>query len=140
MGYRSTFVTEDLYVPIPDWFIEKWKEHVHFGRVNYEGEKVTSFPVSSKHEWKFYSGAEEDLFVDLAQVLRECKDSYVNTLVLALMHEDGLIDRVIIKPDKISLEGNLNYDKDDCYNPNLGDRNDTHHLPLKESPNTRSST
>lgn len=123
MGYRSTFVTEDLYVPIPDWFVEKWKDSVHFGVTAYEGEKVISFPISSKWERKFYSGAEEELFIDLARVLKECKESYVNRLKLALMHEDGLIDRVIITPHKITLEGNLTYDKDDCYNPQLGDRN-----------------
>lgn len=129
MGYRSTFVSEHNYVPLPEWFIEKWKDAVHF-QVRPEGlygggAGDLTFPISSKFERKFYSSAEDELFIDIAKVLRELPEKeHKKDVVLVLMHEDGEIDRVIITADKVVLQGSLKYDPEDCYNPQLGDRNE----------------
>lgn len=129
MGYRTTFVSEHIYVPLPQWFTDKWEESVHF-YVRPEGlygapAGTLTMPISSKFERKFYSSAEDELFIDLARVLRELDErDRVKEISIALMHEDGEIDRVIITPNKITLEGSLKYDPEDCYNPQLGDRNE----------------
>jgi hypothetical protein len=117
MGYRSTFVTEDLYFLVPEWFVEKWP-NIHYG----EDDGKPAFPLAAKFERKFYSGAEDELFIDIARVLKENPDNYPVEATLVLLHEDGEVDRVIISPDKITLQGSLKYDPEDCYNPQLGDR------------------
>lgn len=128
MGYRSTFVSEHIYVPLPEWFIEKYKNSVHF-YVRPEGlygggAGELTMPISSKYERKFYNSAEEEIFVDLSKVLRELDDrEHVGNIIIALMHEDGEIDRVTITPKKVTIQG-LNFDPDDCYNSQLGDRNE----------------
>lgn len=125
MGYRSTFVSEHVYITLPDWFIDKWKESVNFqlrpGGLYGGGEGDTTLPISSKYERKFYSGAEDELFLDLARVLREHKEKqYIKNLNIVLLHEDGCIDNVVIEPTKIILQRSLRYDPDDDYNPQLG--------------------
>lgn len=134
MGYRSTFVTEHIYIKFPDWFIEKWKDAVHF-QVRPEGlygggAGDLTLPISSKFERKFYSGAEEPLFLDLARVLREHEEE-IDRLRLVIIHEDGEVDRVIVTPHKITLEGSLEHDPRGGYNPRLGDRNETYIIPTE---------
>lgn len=120
MGYRSTFVTEDLYVELPDWFYEKYKDDINFGdhSVKYNPLLKPCFPLSSKWERKFYAGAEDELFIDLAKVLRDNEDKWVKEVQLVLLHEDGEVDRVIITPDKVILQRSLQ--ADGSYNPQLG--------------------
>jgi len=105
MGYRSTFVTEDVYYRLPKWFVEKWTT-INYG----EHDDKPSFPLSSKFERKFYSGIEDELFIDIAKALGENTDTYPKEVVVALMHEDGEIDRITITPEKITLQGSLQYD------------------------------
>lgn len=133
MGYRTTFVSEHTYIKLPDWFIEKWKGSVHFhtreAGLYGGGEGETTFPISSKWERKFYMGPEDELFIDLAQVLRECTENYKpETLEIVLMHEDGMVDKVIVGHHKIVLQRSLRYDPDDDYNPQLGG-SETYEIP-----------
>ena len=124
MGYRTTFVSEHLYIPIPDWFLEKYQDSVHFyirpAGLHGGGEGSLTFPISSQYERKFYSGAEDELFLDIARVLRNSKEKLIRDINIVLMHEDGEVDRVIVEPNKVTLQRSLRYDKDDDYNPQLG--------------------
>jgi hypothetical protein len=117
VGYRSTFVTEDVYFPLPDWFTEKWTS-ISYG----EMDGKPAFPIASKFERKFYSGVEEELFTDLARVLKENDEDYPREIILVLLHEDGEIDRVIITGDKVKLQSSLKYQDDDCDNWQFGTR------------------
>lgn len=136
MGYRTTFVSEHIYVPMPQWFVDKWESSVHFytrpeGMYG-GGAGDLTLPISSKFERKFYSGAEDELFLDLAKVLREIEDQeHIRDIQLVLMHEDGYIDRVTITPSKVKIEGCLQYDPEDCYNPQLGDRDEEYIIEEK---------
>lgn len=123
MGYRTTFVTEDKYQAVPNWFYEKYKEIIQFGEHKRAWDNPVdepAFPLASKWERKFYLGAEDELFIDLARVMQELDEKYSQTLSVVLMHEDGEIDRVLITPQKITLQRSLHYDPDDDYNPQLG--------------------
>ena len=76
MGYRSVFITEDKYLELPDWFYDKYKDSINFGdHVFYGGIKsISSFPLSSKSERKFYAGAKDEMFIDLSKVMEELQD------------------------------------------------------------------
>lgn len=50
MGYRYTFVSEDIDFKFSEEFIEKHKGYINFG-----GEEKNNLPISSKHELKFIS-------------------------------------------------------------------------------------
>ena len=50
MGYRYTFVSEDIEFKFSKAFIEKHKGYVNFG-----GDNKDNLPISSKHELKFIS-------------------------------------------------------------------------------------
>ena len=125
MGYRTTFVSEHLYIPIPDWFLKKYQDSVHFYydrpvEIYGGGEGKLTFPISSQYERKFYSGAEDELFLDIAKVLRETNETLIKDINIVLMHEDGEVDRVVIEPNKVTLQRSLKYDQEDDYNPQLG--------------------
>ena len=51
MGYRYTFVSEDVVFEFYEKFVEKHKDVLNFG-----GEKNNMLPISSKHELKFIFG------------------------------------------------------------------------------------
>lgn len=125
MGYRSTFVTDDVLIQVPDWFVEKWPT-INYG----EDEGKPAFPLSSKFERKFYNGVQEELFLDIAQVLREVSEKYPKQVTIALLHEDGMIDRITITGKKITLQGSLRYDPEDSYNPQLGSRDEVYDIDL----------
>ena len=48
MGYRYTFVSEDIEFQFSKEFIEKHKGYINFG-----GEEKNNLPISSKHELKY---------------------------------------------------------------------------------------
>ena len=124
MGYRSTFVTEALYFETPEWFNEKWQT-LSYGE--WDGKK--GFPLASTFERKFYYGVEDELFIDLARVIRENTETYPNEVTLALLHEDGEIDRITITAEKITLQGSLKHDPEDDDNWQLGRRDKEYIIP-----------
>lgn len=90
MGYRSTFVTSHCDITWPDWFREKYARSVFF---------TDSGVIASKCEGKFYSpgvGLFGELVDDIAKV-----DAVQGNpaFYLAVMHEDGLIDRYSFPKD-----------------------------------------
>ena len=125
MGYRTTFVSEEVYIKLPEWFTEKWDYSVHFHTrpdgLYGGGAGDTTLPISSKQERKFHMGAQDELFIDLAKVLRETSDEWVKSIDIVMMHEDGMVDKVIVHPDRVVLQRSLRYDSEDDYNPQLGD-------------------
>jgi hypothetical protein len=92
MGFRSTFITQDLGGPLPDWFVEKWKNSLHFN----EGNRL---PISSKREGK-YDQADE-LLTDLQKVLPW--EDEERALVLVWLHECGGITRLEISKRQIQF-------------------------------------
>lgn len=122
MGYRTTFVSQDYYEDLPEWFVEKWKDYINFGE---HRNKKPSWPISSKWERKFYSGTDEDLFLDVARILRENTDPVWAGygIEFVLMHEDGEVTKVKVEKDKISGK-HLNVDEEDTSNWQLGEWED----------------
>lgn len=111
MGYRSTFITNDFYEEIPDWFVKKYQGQLNFG----ERDGKPAAVIASKWERKFYGLEEDELFEDIARVASEIDISF--PIDGALVHEDGLVTAVHITPTEIKVEhldGN-------GINPQLGD-------------------
>lgn len=89
MGFRSTFVTQDLSVTWPDWFRAKYEGVVHFPQ--------DRGPISSIFEAKTYS-----LLSELPEDIRKCLSfSGRKKFVLIYLHECGGITRVEIREDDI---------------------------------------
>lgn len=93
MGYRSTLTTNDVGIPVPEWLIEKRKDHLHFG---HDGK---SFPISTRSEYKTY-GVLEGLEEDLLRVVKESNKSWAEIL-LVIMGEDGVLYKSRINRDGI---------------------------------------
>jgi hypothetical protein len=92
MGYRSTFVTDDLNLQLPEWFVEKWGKSVHMA----EGNRT---PIASKYEAKTYwhwLGLEEDL----QRVLSEGEHPHWS-IHIVFMGEDGELSKSEIFSDRI---------------------------------------
>ena len=98
MGFRTTFTSEDYYLPLPKWFVKKYK-----GRINmYKNSKGNmDFPISSVVERKFYDGKDDELFIDLQKVLNESKETRLDDFQICLFHECGGITKVHIGGDFI---------------------------------------
>ena len=92
MGFRSTFVTEDLFPDAfwPTWFREKYVDSVNIGAC-----------LSSKMECKTYY-TWKDLDADICRVLAEAPDDEyarpLRNVVLVYLHECGGITRVELSP------------------------------------------
>jgi len=100
MGFRSTLTSGDLGgVNLPKWFIDKYKDNYYFGIKTRMASKNHLF-ISSKFESKYYSGKEEDVFLDLQRVIKEID---ISKFVLVLLHECGGITRVQVEKNKIFL-------------------------------------
>ena len=56
MGYRYTFVSEDVHFKFSNEFVEKHKVYINFG-----GEEKNNLPISSKHELKFISSLIDEI-------------------------------------------------------------------------------
>tara|TARA_R110002020_G_scaffold464919_1_gene686013 strand:+ start:358 stop:624 length:267 start_codon:yes stop_codon:yes gene_type:complete len=56
MGYRYTFVSDDVDFKFSKEFIDKHKDKIHFS-----GENKDNLPISSKHELKFIYSLIDDI-------------------------------------------------------------------------------
>jgi hypothetical protein len=90
MGFRSTFVTQDLGFgrKWPEWFVTRWGGLCEFGK---------NGQLSSVREEKTY-GRLDELDTDIQKAIREME---VDEIVLVYLHECGGITRVQIDHDKI---------------------------------------
>lgn len=93
MGFRSTFITEDYYVQVPNWFREKYQSWVFMDEKGF-------LPIASKVEVKTYMRGKE-LEKDIQKVIIEDKKFNLDFIVLVWLHECGGITRVEIHKDKI---------------------------------------
>lgn len=98
MGFRSSFTTQHYSISWPDWFIDKYTDHVWF----WQGH------LSSKGEWKEYSTYSE-LAEDIQKAIKWDKVRFKN-LVLVWLHECGGITRVQIEKDEIFLSEPFSWD------------------------------
>ena len=98
MGYRSTFITNDFYEEIPEWFVKKYEGQLNFG----ERDGKPAAVIASKWERTFYGMAEDELFADIAKGAGEIDISC--PIGGALVHEDGLVTAVHITPTEIKVE------------------------------------
>lgn len=98
MGFRSTFITEDVNVKVPKWFRDKWGKMIHWNKVK----NSFLFPLSSAWEAKTY-GIWLDLEEDLKKILAEQKDDWwlKHPLIVVYLHECGGITRLEVYKDKV---------------------------------------
>lgn len=105
MGFRSTLITQHNYLPLPEWFVEKYKDCLYFNGANRSGENAQeNLPLASKFEFKTYFPIGEQLVPDIQKVMQEYKDEdgdEPRDLVLIWLHECGGITRVQINKDKV---------------------------------------
>ena len=118
MGFSSTFVTDmGLTSPLPQWFVEKWQESVHFRNGN-------RFPLSSKtfatvHRYWFL--LEQD--IQKACPWEEHRD--LSSILLVYLHECGGITRVKISKDRIEYHAPTNWRKTTFSDHDYGDSCET---------------
>ncbi|NDZ93316.1 hypothetical protein G3I13_01895 [Streptomyces sp. SID6673] len=101
MGYRSQYMSEDIGLELPEWFVDKYKDELNFWTHVDSGRPT--LPISSKIERKFYDLASDKLFVDIARVLQETNSiwgGHVNVNGVSL-HEDGQLSKVVIAPTSV---------------------------------------
>lgn len=84
MGFRSTFVTDDIGIDWPTWFVDKWKDWIHFTFWNGQAQG----PISSRVEHKTYTKWAE-LPTDIQKVISEESDSLRKRIRLLFFHECG---------------------------------------------------
>ena len=63
MGNRSTFISEDYGIKLPEEFKEKWEQLLNFADGEYD------LPFSSRHEIKEYGELFHDMVRDLCKAL-----------------------------------------------------------------------
>lgn len=85
MGFRSTFITEDINLIIPDWFLEKWGNDIF-----HDGNEL---PIASRKEGKLY-GMYGKLFDDICKILTD-----EEKLSIAVMHDCRSASTVICTKD-----------------------------------------
>lgn len=101
MGFRSTFITEDIRIIVPDWFVKKHKKNFF---INYNRKRgVYTLPIASRFEFKTYSQLATDLYDDLQKVLNDFNKENPPVVEIAMMwfHECDGVTRVKIRPNEI---------------------------------------
>ena len=111
MGFRSTFISEDLGGNLPEWFMDKWRPRGIIARPN-------TLMISSGEEMKMYSHggmAIEDYQKALLEV------GFFNkfpTMLIVVMSESGSITRIDLRKDGITFhraEVDEQFDDRSCY-------------------------
>jgi hypothetical protein len=73
MGYRGTFITDDLPFEFSESFVEKYKDRYNFNQGRY-------LPISSKIEYKrYWDNLEKDIVKELKdkEISKEDYDSWL---------------------------------------------------------------
>ncbi|WP_280266802.1 hypothetical protein [Nocardia wallacei] len=97
MGFRTVIISEDAYVSLPRWFVDKHTD-LHVGTLL---DGTPSLPLSSRFERKFYASKDDSLFLDLQQVLRDL--DHPHAIDLVLFHECGGITKVSVSRERIRM-------------------------------------
>lgn len=99
MGFRSTIISQEHGLLIPDWFVEKYNKYFHIDFTERYGHTWFQ-PISSKLETKFYEVfKEQELFVDIQKIMIDT--NFQSTMSIVLLHECGGITVVNINKDYI---------------------------------------
>ena len=87
MGYLSTLTTDHYPNELPAWFGEKYGKNITV---------IDGTLIASKREFKIYDNA---IFEDLQRALIEAGffEKRNNPFHVAVLHEDGLISKVVIR-------------------------------------------
>lgn len=93
MGFRSTFVSQDYDIDWPEWFVDKYKDTVHFT-------ESKSGVICSKSEGKTY-GVFSELEIDIQNAIDW--NSHNIPFVIVWLHECGGITRVQIEQGEIKF-------------------------------------
>ncbi len=104
MGFRSTLITQHNFLPLPVWFVEKYKDYLYINGVDKENpreDEKAGLPFASKYEFKTYFPTAESLPADIQKVIRESTENVSPSLVFIWLHECGGITRVQIDKDNI---------------------------------------
>jgi hypothetical protein len=102
MGYRSTFITTESWVKLPEWFVTKY-ERVIWMADNIDGlTPYKTLPIASKQEGKMY-GMFSELIEDLQHVLDEQTGHFSTRLTLMVLHEDGQYEKHDLEKKQFSL-------------------------------------
>lgn len=99
MGFRSVILSEDTWQELPEWFVERWKDTLHFGvHTKLSGKKLRpGFPIAGKSEFKEYGNIAEDLYADLQKLPTEMKWKYPVQFIW--FHECHGVTKFCIWPD-----------------------------------------
>jgi len=92
MGFRSTFVSEEICFTYPEWFKEKYKDYIIF---------TDWSMIASNGERKLYGG--EELCEDVQKVVQEQTELTREDLdfCIAFLSEDGVISKCRITRTEI---------------------------------------
>ena len=103
MGFRSTLITQHNYLPLPEWFVEKYKDYLYINGLDKKNNHHdgNGLPLASKYEFKTYFEIGEGLPADIQKVMQESPDDIPRELVFVWLHECGGITRVQIDRDHI---------------------------------------
>ena len=87
-------ISEDLNIPIPDWFRKKYDDLLNFNNNN--------FPISTKFEIKTYSDRGIELVKDIRKVISS-NETLIDPVgvVFIWLHECGGVTKFKIYKDKI---------------------------------------
>ncbi len=98
MGFSSTFTTDMGYSrALPEWFVEKWKDSVHFHNGNHFPLSSTSFATV----YRYWFLLELDIQRALVGEEFSHPDEVVDEVVLVYLHECGGLTRVRITKEHI---------------------------------------
>lgn len=113
MGFRSTFVTDDIGIEWPTWFVDKWKDWIHFAFWTKQGiGPIAMGPISSRVEHKTYTKWEE-LPTDIQKVVNEESDTLRKRIRLLFFHECGGCSCFEIRPENIVITEPVTWRKKD---------------------------
>jgi hypothetical protein len=89
MGYRGTFITDDVGFEFSESFVEKYKDRYNFHLGSH-------LPISSKTEFKRHWDKLED------DIVKELKEKDYDYRILGIwFYEDGLLERIVFTKNGI---------------------------------------
>lgn len=94
MGFRSVFISEDIAIQWPDWFIDKYRYELHV-----DTGKTGSF--HSPYEIKIYKEGMENFPSDIQKAIDWDSMPYLKQFLVIFLHECGGITRLHITKDSI---------------------------------------
>lgn len=90
MGFRSVFISEDIYASDwPDWFKEKYKKHIDFSHT----------AISTVYEMKLYSELMSQFFDDVKRCIPKMPTR--GEIDFICLHECGGVTKVVVDSRRV---------------------------------------